>query len=99
MENPSPVERAANIMQCRMPWSQAKAVAEDLDRAGLIVGGREVARYNDLRDSYEAVTLVCDLSHVEFLRWLVALDEPGNQDRRSVTLSQIIDRARKALGV
>lgn len=31
--------------------------------------------------------------------WLVSLDEPDSKDRRTVNLNQIIDRARKALGV
>lgn len=30
--------------------------------------------------------------------WLVALDEPGNQERATVTMTQIINRARAALG-
>lgn len=37
----------------------------------------------------------------EFCRWLLTLDDPadpvGREDRRTVTLSKIIDRARAAL--
>jgi hypothetical protein len=35
---------------------------------------------------------------VSVLEWLVAMDEPGNADRPTVTLTEIIDRARGALG-
>lgn len=34
-----------------------------------------------------------------FAHWLIDLDEPGNEGRRIVTLTQIIQRARKALRV
>ena len=33
----------------------------------------------------------------EFTRWVVSLDEPGNTDRATVTLNQIINAARTAL--
>lgn len=38
----------------------------------------------------DAATEVCE--------WLVALDEPGNEERRTVTLTRIIRRATSALG-
>jgi hypothetical protein len=34
----------------------------------------------------------------ELAKWLVSLDEPGSADRQTVTLNQIITRAREALG-
>lgn len=34
-----------------------------------------------------------------FAQWLVALDEPDSTERRTVTLTQIIDQARSVLGV
>lgn len=34
----------------------------------------------------------------ELVDWLVSMDEPGNKDRRTVTLNQIIERARAARG-
>jgi len=33
----------------------------------------------------------------DVLRWLVSLDDPDNDDRRTVTLDKIIERARAAL--
>lgn len=63
----------------------AEAAAEDLDRADLLVDERE----------FDLAVRVGKLEG--FAHWLVALDEPGNEDRRTVTLTRIIDRARKAL--
>lgn len=42
----------------------------------------------------------CDEKPADVCRWLVSLDDvdgPGADDRRTVTLNQIINRARKAL--
>jgi hypothetical protein len=33
----------------------------------------------------------------DFVQWLVSLDEPGSEERRSVTLNRIIERGREAL--
>lgn len=33
-------------------------------------------------------------SMFEFLDWLIRMDEPGNQDRRTVTLTRIIEKAK-----
>lgn len=33
----------------------------------------------------------------DFVEWLVSLDEPGSEERRSVTLNRIIERGREAL--
>lgn len=35
--------------------------------------------------------------YASVLRWLVALDQPGSVERRTVTLTRIIERAREAL--
>lgn len=41
----------------------------------------------------------CDCQPLyDLAEWLVALDEPGSQERRTVTMAQIINRARAALG-
>lgn len=33
----------------------------------------------------------------DFAHWLLELDEPGSEERRTVTLTQIINKARSAL--
>jgi hypothetical protein len=77
-----------------MPKLPTITTLDDLDR--LVEGDplilRDVAaRLLEQRDTLAA-----------FARWLVAMDDPDNLDgmaeRRSITLTRIIDRARKALG-
>jgi hypothetical protein len=53
-------QRAANVMQCRLPWSTALANAEDLDRAGLLAPPQPTVE---------------DLARLRGLaEWLVSLD-------------------------
>lgn len=33
----------------------------------------------------------------ELIEWLVSLDEPGSEDRKTVTLNQIIEKAKATL--
>lgn len=80
---------------CRQMWyatvraEQAKPRDKSRDDAEAAIWAavhQKVQAANDERD--QALALA---------RWLLALDEPGNPDRPTVTLSQIIGRARALL--
>jgi hypothetical protein len=82
-------QRAANVMQCRLPWSTALANAEDLDRAGLLAPPQPTVE---------------DLARLRGLaEWLVSKDwmlpalEKINGAPAEV-LAAAITRAREALG-
>jgi hypothetical protein len=80
-------QRAANVMQCRLPWSTALANAEDLDRAGLLAPPQPTVE---------------DLARLRGLaEWLVSLDDGrdlGTVERRTAAMGEAIRRAREALG-
>ncbi len=66
---------------------------------GMVEGEETLAIIAMLRETQKRAETAEDV-----LRWLVSLDDPdpdsqGFQDRKAVTLNQIIGRAREALGI
>jgi hypothetical protein len=57
-------ERAINIMQCRMPWSEAELYATELDLRGVLESGDEtlaVAIFTEYMKRPRATAIVNDL--------------------------------------
>lgn len=73
------------------------AAVAGLDLIGLFRDAADVdGRYTaeKLADEQRATT---DTGTARLAEWLVGLDQPGNADRQTVTLNQIIERAQQAL--
>lgn len=78
-------KRAANVMQCRLPWSTALANAEDLDRAGLLADRGELDRLRELAEWLAAQRPVVGV-------------RPSVIAGPDARLNDAIARAREALG-